>query len=95
MPLSMFVVLHLTESEAQFIRDNMRLTCMNEPGPASDMACRIERVVSRWCASAFSPDGYYAADEARDVFRAVCLGMPHKVRVKYFTNKGTTTERKD
>lgn len=46
MPLSMFVVLHLTESEAQFIRDNMRLTCMNEPGPASDMACRIERVVS-------------------------------------------------
>lgn len=46
MPLSMFVVLHLTQSEAQFIRDNMRLTCMNEPGPAADMASRIERVVS-------------------------------------------------
>lgn len=46
MPLSMFVVLHLTQSEAQFVRDNMRLTCMNEPGPAADMASRIERVVS-------------------------------------------------
>ena len=60
-----------------------------------DYQPRIERVVSRWCASPFSPDGYYAADEARDVFRAVCLGMPHKVRVKYFANKGPTTERKD
>jgi hypothetical protein len=46
MPLTMFVTLNLTESEAKFIRDNMRLTCMNESGPAADMASRIERVVS-------------------------------------------------
>jgi hypothetical protein len=46
MPLTMFVTLNLTESEAKFIRDNMRLTCMNESGPAADIASRIERLVS-------------------------------------------------
>lgn len=44
---SQFIVVHFTESEAKFVRDSMRLICMNEPGDSADMASRIERVVAR------------------------------------------------
>jgi|LakMenE01Jun11ns_1017448.scaffolds.fasta_scaffold6742259_2 hypothetical protein len=47
MSQSKFVVVHLTESEATFVRDSMRLICMNESGDSADMASQIERVIAR------------------------------------------------
>ena len=37
----MFVSLHLTQSEAEYLKSRMRLTAMNEPGADHVHACTI------------------------------------------------------